>query len=47
MVGRLDKEGDGSDAKEFLADIINGLKMSGEEAEGTEGHPKRWPDFCF
>ena len=46
-VGRLDKEGDGSDAKEFLADITNGLKISSEETDGTDGHPKRWPDFCF
>jgi len=47
-VDRLETVGDGSDAKEFLADITNGLKMSGEETGGMEGQPKRlWPDFCF
>jgi hypothetical protein len=47
-VGRLEIEGDGSDAKEFLADITNGLKISAEEADCTEGQSKRLlPDFCF
>ena len=47
-VARLDIEGGGREAKEFLADITNGLKMSGEETDGTEGQPKRLlPDFCF
>ena len=47
-VGRLEMEGDGSDAKEFLADITNGLKISSEEVDCTEGQPKRLlPDFCF
>ena len=48
VVRLLEVEGDGSDAKEFLADITNGLKISGEETEGTEGQPKRLlPLFCF
>lgn len=47
-VGRLEIEGDGSDAKEFLSDITNGLKISGEEMDCTEGQLKRLlPDFCF
>jgi len=47
-VERLEMEGEGRDAKEFLADITNGLKISGEETDGTEGQPKRLlPDFCF
>ena len=48
VVRLLEVEGDGSDAKEFLADMTNGLKISGEETEGTEGQPKRLlPLFCF
>jgi hypothetical protein len=46
-VGRREIEGDGSDAKEFLADITNGLKISSEETVCMEGQPKRLPDFCF
>jgi hypothetical protein len=45
--GRAETGGEGSDAKEFFAEITSGLRISGAEMDCKEGQPNRVVDFCF
>jgi hypothetical protein len=46
--GRAEIGGEGSEINELVADIANGLRISGTELDGTEGQPNKLvEDFCF